>query len=137
MTERYLAFMDGKAGAYGISFPDLPGCVAMGATPEEALAEATDVLFVWIADAEARGQRVPSPTPLERAKDLEELDEMLADGAVLVSVPLIRTVGKTAKANLSIDVGVLAAIDAAAERNGINRSAMVERLARQCLAAAG
>jgi hypothetical protein len=28
---RYVALIDGKPGAYGITFPDLPGCTAVGA----------------------------------------------------------------------------------------------------------
>ena len=27
---RYIALIDGSAGAYGAVFPDLPGCTAMG-----------------------------------------------------------------------------------------------------------
>ena len=27
---RYFAVLDGEAGAFGVSFPDCPGCVAMG-----------------------------------------------------------------------------------------------------------
>jgi len=34
---RYTALIDGEAGAYGVSFPDLPGCVAMGRTVDEAV----------------------------------------------------------------------------------------------------
>src|SRR5258705_8927480 len=31
-TTRYVALIDGKPGAYGVIFPDLPGCTAMGKT---------------------------------------------------------------------------------------------------------
>ena len=37
---RYPALIDGEAGAYGVVFPDLPGCVAMGSTIDEALGNA-------------------------------------------------------------------------------------------------
>ena len=33
---RYPALIDGETGAYGVTFPDLPGVVAMGATLDEA-----------------------------------------------------------------------------------------------------
>ena len=29
---RYIALIDGKKGAYGVTFPDVDGCTAMGAT---------------------------------------------------------------------------------------------------------
>ena len=38
----YPAFVDGEAGAYGVTFPDLPGIVAMGETVEDALTNAEE-----------------------------------------------------------------------------------------------
>src|SRR5262245_20402806 len=37
---KYVALVDGKAGAYGVAFPDAPGCAAMGKTMDEAIANA-------------------------------------------------------------------------------------------------
>ena len=56
-------------------------------------------------------------------------------GGLLSAVVLVREVGRPVKANLSIDAGVLAEIDAAARRLKITRSAMVEMMARQALPA--
>jgi predicted RNase H-like HicB family nuclease len=39
---RYFALLDGELGAYGVSFPDCPGCSAMGETVNEAYANAID-----------------------------------------------------------------------------------------------
>ena len=41
---RYPAWIDGEQGSYGISFPDLPGIVAMGTTVDEALMHAEEAL---------------------------------------------------------------------------------------------
>jgi antitoxin HicB len=41
--------------------PDLPGCVAAGDTPEEALANVEQAVGVWIADARECGVHVPHP----------------------------------------------------------------------------
>jgi len=41
---RYPALIDGEKGAYGVSFPDLPGIVAMGDTIDEALMNAEEAL---------------------------------------------------------------------------------------------
>ena len=59
--------------------------------------------------------------------------EALRDGAQLASVPLVRSTGKPVKANLSIDAGVLAALDDEAVRRKLTRSALVELLAREML----
>jgi predicted RNase H-like HicB family nuclease len=44
---RYVALIDGRKGAYGVVVPDLPGCVAMGASVEAAIANAAAALRVW------------------------------------------------------------------------------------------
>ena len=130
---RYTVLIDGKAGAYGVVFPDLPGCVALGETIDKALANAADVLRDWFELAEEYGETVPPPRPLERLRRDREIAAALAEGATLASVPLIRETGKPVKANLSIDSGVLAAIDAAAQRHKLTRSGMVELMAKTTL----
>jgi predicted RNase H-like HicB family nuclease len=130
---RYTVLIDGELGAYGVVFPDLPGCVAMGKTIEEALANAADVLREWFDVSEEQGDTVPPPRPLEDLRGDPEVAAALAEGASLASVPLIRETGRPVKANLSIDSGVLAAIDAAAERHKLTRSGMVELMAKTTL----
>ena len=61
--------------------------------------------------------------------------EALAQGAALTLVPLILETGRAAKANLSIDDGLLAAIDEAARRRGVTRSAFLAAAAREKIAA--
>lgn len=58
----YPALIDGEPGAYGVVFPDLPGCVAMGATPDEALRNAAEALRDWIDSMEAHAQSVSFPS---------------------------------------------------------------------------
>ena len=80
-----------------------------------------------------RGGRPPAPRPIEALRDDPDVVEALQEGAHLRIVPLILTSGKPVKANLSLDTGVLAAIDAEAKRRGLTRSALVEWLARETL----
>jgi predicted RNase H-like HicB family nuclease len=129
---RYVALVDGEAGAYGVSFPDLPGCVAMGATVDEALANAAEALRDWInLTEETTG--VPPPRSLEAIRRDADTHEALREGASLAIVPLVRDTGRPAKANLSIDAGILAAIDEEAARRRLTRSALVELMARRML----
>jgi predicted RNase H-like HicB family nuclease len=130
---RYTALIDGKAGAYGVIFPDLPGCTAMGATIDDALANAADALREWAEVTEEGGRNVPPPRRLETLRRDPEVLEALAEGASLASVPLIRETGKPVKANLSLDAGILAAIDEEAARRKLTRSALIELLARRML----
>ena len=130
---RYVALIDGEKGAYGVSFPDLPGCVAMGETSEEALEAAGDALREFFADAAELGNAFPPPREVEELRGDGEVIQALAQGAALASVPLVRETGRPIKANLSIDEGVLSAIDAEAKRRRMTRSAFVEFLAKRGL----
>lgn len=62
---RYPALIDGEAGAYGVAFPDLPGCVAMGSTVDEAIENAESALRDWIDSMGDAGQPVAAPSDLE------------------------------------------------------------------------
>ena len=64
-TLRYTALVDGREGAYGVVFPDLPGCVAMGYTVEDALINAEDALRDYTLDADQDGESLPEPSPFQ------------------------------------------------------------------------
>lgn len=79
---RYPALIDGEKGAYGVSFPDLPGIVAMGDTIDEALMKAEEALRDYAIETEMDGDAIAQPC---------ELDEVLVEpGQILTAVPLIR-----------------------------------------------
>ena len=130
---RYTVLIDGEAGAYGVIFPDLPGCAAMGDTIDETMINAADALRDWVEVTLGGGADVPMPRPIEVLRADPEVREALGDGATLASVPLVRETGKPTKANLSLDAGILSAIDAEAARRKLTRSAFVELLARHAL----
>jgi predicted RNase H-like HicB family nuclease len=131
---RYVALVDGQAGAYGVVFPDLPGCTAMGATVETALVNAADSLRNWAAVMGERSLPMPAPQPMEVLRRQADVTAALAEGACLATVALVRETGKPVKANLSIDEGVLAAIDCEAARLKLSRSAFIEFMAKRALA---
>lgn len=54
-----------------------------------------------------------------------DVREAMATGGVLVSIPLLENRGKLARANISLDEGLLASIDATAKRLGVTRSAFM------------
>lgn len=55
-----------EGGGYLVEFPDLPGCIADGATMEEALLEAEDALESWIATSKAYGDVIPKPSTSDK-----------------------------------------------------------------------
>ena len=131
---RYVALIDGEAGAYGVTVPDLPGCTAMGASVEEALANIVEAMRDWAEVAEETGGTVPAPRSAEAVRADPDVAEELAAGAMLATVAMVRETGRPVKANLSLDSGVLAVLDAEAKRAGLTRSAMVEALTKRMAA---
>lgn len=63
-TIRPLSEEDG--GGYLVSFPDLPGCMADGATPEEAFHQAQDAMIGWIKTAKEFGDPIPKPSTINK-----------------------------------------------------------------------
>jgi len=137
---RYIALIDGEPGGFGVVFPDCPGCTAMGATLDEALAAAAEALADWAEDVAgdepalgpASGTRgtLPEPRSVAALRADPEVRAALAEGAALAVVPLILEAGRPVKANLSLDAGLLAAIDEAAAARGLTRSAFLASAAR-------
>ena len=79
---RYPALIDGEKGAYGVTFPDLPGIVAMGKTEDEAVFNAGEArVHDYAVEAEADGEEIISPSSLDKVAALS--------GQRLVSIPLV------------------------------------------------
>ncbi len=78
---RYPALIDCEPGTVGVTFPDLPGCVAAAETIDQALVDAAGVLRDWVEVAEEDGRHVSPPSALE--------DIDVPEGCALSSVPLL------------------------------------------------
>ena len=120
---RYPAFVDGEADAYGVTFPDLPGIVAMGKAIDDALVNAEEGLRDYVAETERDGRQIAEASLLEQVSPPQ--------GSVLVAIPLIRLSGRTVRANLTLDEGVVKFMDSEARRRGMTRKAFVEWMARR------
>jgi predicted RNase H-like HicB family nuclease len=134
--ERFFASLDGGPGAYGVAFPNLSGCVAMGSNENEAYDTAVEALAEWVHDARAAGAN-PTARRIEALRLDPEVVAALPEGAIFISVPLVIETGRSVKANISLDRGLLDAIDAAARRSGSTRSGFLASAAREKIAASG
>ena len=54
-------FYGEEDGAYVADIPDLEACSALGATPEEALAELEQAKAAWLEAARAEEKPIPPP----------------------------------------------------------------------------
>ena len=127
---RYVAFLhDDDEPGVGISFPDFPGCVSDGETVDDALRRGAEALSFHVEGMMADGEPIPQPRSLHDIRADETLAEW-RDGATIAFVPLILDRGSPRRVNVSLDVGLLSAIDEEARRRGMTRSAFLSSAAR-------
>ena len=129
MTQ-FIGILEGEGDSWGVWFPDLMGCVGAGPDVDSAVADATSALSTVAAMMIADGEELPKPR--NRAELLREpwVAEAARNGDVLVAIPLIVERGRTTRANISLDAGLLDAIDEAARVRGLTRSAFLASAAR-------
>jgi len=63
MTTKYemIIYWSEEDRVFIVEVPELPGCMADGATYQEAVANAEQVIAEWIATAQELGRSVPTP----------------------------------------------------------------------------
>jgi predicted RNase H-like HicB family nuclease len=119
----YLALVDGEKKTWGVRIPDFPGCHGGGETIEAAIADATRALREFAADMVADGEAIPEPTSY---RDIEATFKRLREPlGVPAYIPLLLDKARAVRANISLDAGLLEAIDAAAKARGLTRSAFL------------
>lgn len=84
----YIALVHKDEGtSYGVSFPDVPGCISAGDTFEEAVANAAEALAGHFAVMGADGDPIPTPRSFEQLRRDPEFAEDSADAIVTVVTP--------------------------------------------------
>lgn len=113
-----------KDSAFGVSFPDFPGCVTGGETIEEAIERAADILAAHVAGMREDGDPIPEPRSVEHIRKGRDEWVDFTDATVAM-VPLLDRTGKPKAVNVSLDTGFLQSVDRYAEAIGSTRSAVL------------
>jgi len=126
---QYIALIHKEDGSdYGVSFPDLPGCITAGRDLDEARAMAQEALALHLEGLSEDGEPLPEPSSLEAImRDRENRDAV----AFLVSAPA--SAPKTVRINVTIADDLLGEIDRHAEREGMTRSGFLAKAAKRAL----
>jgi predicted RNase H-like HicB family nuclease len=112
-----------ESSAWGVHFPDLPGCFSAADDLADVQANASEAVMLYL-----EGEKAPEPSAIEKIRDMAADD--LAEGAFLLAVPYVYVSNRPQRINISIDRGVLDAIDAAATARKLTRSAFLTEAAR-------
>ncbi|MES2494657.1 MAG: type II toxin-antitoxin system HicB family antitoxin [Pseudomonadota bacterium] len=121
----YPAVIDRSASGFGVTFPDFPGCIANGGSVNDAALNAEAALALHVAAMVKDKDALPAPSPLDSIEAIDGADDV---ARLLIRVD---TPAKVERVLISLDTGLLRAIDAVAP----NRSAWIAEAARARLAA--
>lgn len=124
-TAFYPAIIERAGTGYSLFFPDLPGCASAGNTIQEVARNAEEALAGHLLVSAQHREPVAEPSELDAIDRDYDVDEV---ARILVRA---ERPGKPVRINVSLDEGLVAAIDRVAE----NRSRFLSDAARVALAA--
>lgn len=79
MERTYIALIHKDPDSdYGVSFPDLPGCISVGSTPKEAHQMGSEALMLHLEGLAADGAYIPSPCSADDALAHEDAFDAIA-----------------------------------------------------------
>jgi predicted RNase H-like HicB family nuclease len=131
-TMYYLGIVEKDAdSAWGMWFPDMPGCFPASDEFDDFPRVAAEVLRQHVEALASNGRAVPSPRSLADAMGDKEVRRSLKAGATTMLVPLLADPGRTVRVNVTVERGLLDQIDEAAEARGLTRSAFLAQAARE------
>ena len=114
---------------FGVSFPDLPGCITAGQTVDEAKDLAQEALSLHVKGMIEDGDEMPAPSKLEDI--MADADYADAVAYLVVSIPDTRP--RTVRVNITVPEMTLKQIDAAAQKRGMSRSSFLVHLAQNAI----
>lgn len=114
--------------AFGVHFPDVLGCFSAADTMDDLLSNASEALSLHL-----EGETLPDARAMDAIRSDVDVSKDLSEGAFLLAVPLIQLSGRSTKANITMDAGLLQAIDETAKERGLTRSAFLASVAREAI----
>ncbi len=131
----YFALLDpAPEGGFGVVFPDCPGCTSAGDTLDMAVANAVEALRDWLEVRAGFSDDAPPGRSLAELHADAAVSDALREGAALAAVPVTARRGRAVRVQITLDEGVLAAIDEAARRAGDSRSGFLARASLDAIA---
>ena len=125
----YVGILVEAAGNWRIRIAGLPECTGLGPSPKDAFFNVTDSMRRLMAHKLSAGHKLAAPLTLAEVLKSGEL----APGETTIFVPLLMDSGRTVRVNVTLDAGLLLAVDLEAERRELTRSAFFASAARDKL----
>ena len=121
-----------NGSSYGVTVPDLPGCISGGDTLDEAFASVQEAILLRLEGILASGGPLPETHSIEKHQANEDFQ-----GGIwgLIDVDLADIPDKAARVNITVPSRMLAVIDTWAKREGESRSGFILRAALEYIEA--
>jgi predicted RNase H-like HicB family nuclease/outer membrane murein-binding lipoprotein Lpp len=113
---------------YGVSFPDLPGCVTAGVDLDDARRMAEEALALHLAGMAEDEEPIPEPSSLEAVMAERENRDAVA---ILVKAP--PAMAKAVRVNMTLPEDELEQIDRFAAEQGYMRSGFLLHAAKKAI----
>lgn len=120
MTAFYAIVHKDDDSAFGVSFPDLPAVFSAADEEDDIVANAMEALALYAEDG-----AMPAPSSAQALMMRTDVRDQIAEGGFLVRVPFIEDDARVIRVNISMEAGTLRALDEAARRRGLTRSAFL------------
>lgn len=133
---RYIALAHrSDRDAWGLSFPDFPGCISAADSFEDVVEQGAKALRFHGEGLLEDGEAIPEPRSLDALRADPDFGADVA-GAIVTLVPLLPPRDQPMRVNVVIDANLLSAIDRTAEELDFNRSEFLAEAARRMIVSA-
>ena len=132
MASHLIALVQGQPGNFGLTFPDVPGCVTAADTLDELLQQAAEALSFHLEGLAEDKRPMPVPHKLEELQANPEFAVDFAEARLVTLIPYDPP-GKAIRVNITIEQHLLEAIDQNARMEGSSRSGFLAQAARMRL----
>lgn len=133
MKTYFAAILKEGDSAFGVIFPDVPGCFSAGDTFDEAVANAEEALRQHAEVAAECGRNLPEPRGFEQLMADPKVRQEIG-GVPLIVVALPDTTDRRIEVSVPVERSLYDAIGDAAKAEGMTRADFLAAAAREKLA---
>lgn len=125
----YLALVHkDENSAWGITFPDFPGCFSAADEEANIIPNAMEALELFL---DGQANDLPLPSSVDKLRADPEIASELSQNAYLMAIPFFFNRGRTERVNITLNKGLLQMIDEEAARRKMTRSAFIAQSAER------
>ena len=132
-VKSYPAILEKTRRGYSLFFPDLPGAVSAGKDYEDTISHASECLSLHLYGMLQDKESIPEPTHISHVMKKLGKGDLVALIEPDIFAVKAQQEDKAVRVNITLPKSLLEAIDAKAGQLHINRSALIQKAAREAI----